>query len=137
MAWTHKQRAQRCYDRARVIVNPDLLVATRIDRNRASAVYRRAASKAYNDRWDTLCEKANLSTANFWHFHHSLDKRLPPPRLVLYDDNGTPLVTDQQQGEAFLHRFIQLSNHSDLVERQDLLNDLCRMASAPQSHHCR
>jgi len=28
--------------------------------------------------------------------------------LVLYDDNGTPpLVTDQQQGEAFLHRFIQ------------------------------
>ena len=70
-----------------------------------------------------------------WHFHHSLGKRLPSPRLVLYDDNGTPLVTDQQQGEAFLHRFIQQSNHCDLEERQHLLgqlNDLCRTVSAPQ-----
>jgi len=135
LAWTHKNRAQRSYDRARVIVKPDLVVAARIARNRASAVYRRAASNAYNDRWDTLCEKANLSTADYWHFHHSLDKRLPSQRLVLYDDNGIPLVTDQQQGEAFLHHFIQQSNHCDLEERQHLcgqLNDLCRTASAPQ-----
>jgi len=118
-----------------VTVNPDLVVAARIDRNRASAVYRRTASKAHNDRWDTLCEKANLSTADVWHFHHSLDKRLPSPRLVLYDDNGIPLVTDQQQGKAFLHRFIQQFNHCDLEERQhllDQLNDLCRTARAPQ-----
>ena len=46
--------------------------------------------------YNTLCKKANLSTTDFWHFHHSLDKRLPSPRLVFYDDNGTPLVTDQQ-----------------------------------------
>jgi len=65
LAWTHKKRAQRSYDGARMTVNPDLVVTARIDRNRASAVYRRAASKVYNDRWDTLCEKANLSTTDF------------------------------------------------------------------------
>jgi len=131
----HTKRAQSSFNRAQVTVIPDLVVAARIDRNRASAVYRRPASKAYNDRWYALCEKANISTADFWHFHHSLDKRLPSPRLVLYDDNGTPLVTDQQQGEAFLHRFIQQSNECDLEERQYLLgqlNDLCRTTSAPQ-----
>ena len=86
----HTKIEHSAHDRARLTVNPGLVVAARIDRNRHSAVYRRAASKTYNDRWDTLCEKANLSTADFWHYHHSMDKRLPPLRLVLYEDSGTP-----------------------------------------------
>jgi len=44
-AWTHKRRAQTSYDRAQVTVNPDLVVAARIGRNRASAVYEEQPSR--------------------------------------------------------------------------------------------
>jgi len=131
----HTKIEHSAHDRARLTVNPGLVVAARIDRNRHSAVYRRAASKTYNDRWDTLCEKANLSTADFWHYHHSMDKRLPPLRLVLYEDSGTPPCHRSAARWSIFAPLHSAANHCDLEERQHLLgqlNDLCHTASALQ-----
>ena len=133
-AWNMKRVKQRALDRARHTHDPEVFKAAKISRNKASAEFRRAASKAYNQRWDSLCQKANLTATDFWHFHRSLDKRMLAPRTPIYDDNGALLVTDEQQGDAFLKRFILQSDHSDADTRAQLLkqlDDMCKLASAP------
>ena len=113
------------------LVNPSG-TAARIERNKATAEYKLEASRAVNQRWDGLCHKANLSATDFWHFHRSLDKHRSAQRSILYDDEGNILRSDQEQGEAFLDRFIRQSDHNDTDERATLLNqlgDLCELAA--------
>ncbi len=134
-AWTNKNSKDRAFTRVREsgIRRGDGLVDAKIERNRATAQYKKAAAEANRRRWDRLCEQSNLTTTQFWNFHRSLDRRCANHNVIMYDDDDNILVTVEDQGKAFLDRFIKQSDHNDGDTRSYLLDQLGSMVKQAET----
>ena len=131
-AWVNKKTKDKAFTRIKLGDAPPPVAdftSARIERNRATAQYKRAAAAACQKQWDDLCARSNLTTAQFWNFHRSLDRRRVTHTSVMYDDNNQILHTPEQQGKAFLERFIRQSDHNDSSVRQNLIHQLSYMAN--------
>ena len=125
-AWIKKNHKDRAFMRAKSkeqSTDTDFITA-RLERNKATALYKKAAASACRKQWDDLCERSNLDTAQFWKFHRNFDKRCTTHVTCMYDDDGKLLQTTEEQGEAFLNRFIKQSDHNDNDARTSLLKQL-------------
>ena len=122
-AWRDKNRKEKAYERSRD-ANREDFIRRRIERNQSSALFKQAASKTVREQWDKLCEKGNLNATEYWKFQKSLDSKKSQRRSVLFSDSGESLVTDEEQGTAFLERFIAQCDHNDHEEREHLIQQL-------------
>ncbi len=114
-AWVNKNRKEIIFERNRNASKEDFN-RNRIERNLATAIFKRVAAAAVTAQWDSLCSKANLNTTEFWKFQNRIEKRKAQSRSIMYSDAGTVLLTDEQQGKAFLERFVHQSNHNDKAQ---------------------
>ena len=115
-AWKKKRRTERSFMRLRS-EDPGPTVArfteVRIERNKATAEFKKAAASACRKQWDDLCEQSNLNTTQFWNFHHKLDRICSIHTPCIYDDDNYILQSHEEQGKGFLERFIRQSNYND------------------------
>ena len=126
-AWVNKNQKDREFMRAKSRepgTDTVDFVSARVERNKATALYKKAAAVACRKQWDDLCERSNLDTAQFWNFLRNLDKRYTTLVTCMYDEDGNHLQTTEEQGQAFLNRFIKQSDHDDGDARTSLLKQL-------------
>ncbi|KAF0305316.1 Dipeptidyl peptidase 1 [Amphibalanus amphitrite] len=122
--WIEKQRALRRWRVDRRSSDEDTRVAARSVKNKTNALFKRAASTAYNECWDAYIDNANNNTTMFWRFVSTLDNDQPNTSGLHIEHNGTMLRTEEQRGEAFLGRFIDQCSQQDLRERQEARSEL-------------
>ena len=112
----------------RANLTDDAITTARTERNRITAQFKKCASNASSVQWNKLCDKANLNTTQFWAFHNSLDRRCSAHHTVMYDDSNNMLQSCEDQGRAFLQRFISQSDHNDIESREELVKQLDDLA---------
>ncbi|KAF0307987.1 putative RNA-directed DNA polymerase from transposon X-element [Amphibalanus amphitrite] len=122
--WIEKQRALRRWRVDRRSSDEDTRVAARSVKNKTNALFKRAASTAYNECWDAYIDNVNNNTTMFWRFVSTLDSDQPNTSGLHIEHNGTMLRTEEQRGEAFLGRFIDQCSQQDLRERQEARSEL-------------
>ena len=131
-AWKVKNTKDRALRRCRAGTpgfSYETFMTARLERNKATAMFKRSASSALQQRWDHLCDQANLNTAQFWKFHSSLDRRRTPHNSVMFDEDNNILSTIESQAQAFLNRFIKQSEHGDTDARSLVLIQLSQLVN--------
>ena len=133
-AWINKQRKDKAFRRLRSNNGPteEAFVQARIERNLATAQFKKAAATANRSRWDELCERSNLNVTQFWNFLQGLDKRCSAHGMAMFDDDNLPLHTPEEQGRAFLKRYVRQSDHNDDDVRNSLKEQLNSLMSSAQ-----
>ena len=122
--WTEKQLALRRWRTDRHSGNEITRSAARTEKNRTNALFKRAATVAYEECWDAYIESANNNTTMFWRFVSTLGGDQPNTSGLHIEHNGQLLRTEEQRGEAFLSRFIEQCSQQDLQERREARAEL-------------
>ena len=72
----------------------------------------------------------------FWKSHNKLKGQKSYGRSILYSESGQVLCTDEEQGRAFLARFVSQSSHNDHDCRMVLRNQIEEMVKMSEPMQC-
>ena len=83
--------------------------------------FKDAAKESKSHRWEKFCQDITRDKAliKFWQLHRSMNGQPSSRQIgVVNADDGTPLMTDEAKGKAFLTRYIQQTDQKNLDERK-------------------